>query len=161
MTEDAIPSPPSPTVRRWVQTVIYLAIVAGLGVITVAAERPWTGRCLDVVWNTGHVLVFGLVAVVAVRLIRVWLPRVRGWVGHLAALLASLMLGAAVELLQQFDPQRSATWGDLVRDFQGAGAFLLFHAAWCSASRSAGMAGLLLLAWGLYPLAHCLIHRLR
>jgi hypothetical protein len=80
-------------------------------------------------WNAffdaGHVPLFGLLSLAALRLMRARFPTLapsRAWWTSFGLMLVT---GVATELLQVFQSNRDASVGDLARDAAGAGAFLL------------------------------------
>jgi hypothetical protein len=111
----------SPTVREWGS----LAIVAALMLWVVYSPRSDPSRWAEVLHNSGHGLIFGLVAIlllVAARTHRSF----RDWplgLQCVCAVLGSAGLGLLAEALQRFT-HRDPSWMDAINDLVGAIAFV-------------------------------------
>jgi VanZ family protein len=111
-------NPSLPHVRRLTQATLPWRMLLGLLIITVGvlALTPAPAVDLGLGWDKlNHTLAFAALAWCAVLGYRA--PRALQW-----ALLAGLLaFGGLIELLQQFVPNRSAEWGDLLADAIGIG----------------------------------------
>jgi hypothetical protein len=89
----------------------------------------------DALFDAGHIPLFGLLSLAALRIIRGRFPRLSPGRAWGAAVAVVLLLGAATELLQLMQPGRESSLADLAFDMGGAGGCLL------AAARFPGMAG--------------------
>ena len=109
--------------------VAAVAVVIGALSFLEFAPPPGRGELLHVLYDAGHAMLFGLVALAAL----VALPGKPGdapakrRATYWTAFAIAAVLGAASEMVQFFGP-RDADLFDLVRDVVGAAAFLLFAA---------------------------------
>jgi VanZ family protein len=126
--------------------------------LVVFAQLPHSTQLMHVIHKTGHPLVFGLVALIAARLMSLRLGMEQLHVGHyLAALAIAVSLGALTEIAQ-VPLARGASLVDVLRDLIGAGAALSFLWVWKNRGKArrvhgARVAGVLLLAVSLIALA--------
>jgi VanZ family protein len=119
-----------PPVARWLQALACLAAVVALLTVLCVLRPPQRTQFWDAVFDTGHVLVFGLVALSASGFAAVTFPRAApGW-QYATGVVAALMLGCLVEVWQLWLPGRSFEFVDLANDLVGALAFPVLHAAW-------------------------------
>jgi len=100
-----------PHTQRWRWALLLLA-----GLVAVLALTPTPPRQMDLGWDKlNHAMAFAALAVCAVF----------GWpnsrAARLAVLLALLVYGGAIELLQRLVPNRSGEWADLGADAIGIG----------------------------------------
>ena len=116
------------------------------------------GRAFRAFWNLGHVAYFALIAWLLLQ----WgiLRRQPRWRQWLWVLLASLLIGGAIELLQ-IGTQRSADVMDLLRDLGGSLLVLAFYPGLLGPGRLRRwvLRGLVLalLLWELMPFGRALI----
>jgi VanZ family protein len=108
------------SIRPWRWALLLLA--ACVGALALSPSPP---PQVDLGWDKlNHVVAFAAMAVCAVL----------GWRGSraawLAVLLALLVYGGAIELLQLQVPNRSAEWADLGADAIGIGIGALLTLAW-------------------------------
>lgn len=111
---------------------VVLLIVALLGTV-LWLPISWEGRWYPVLLNTGHGVVFAMVAVLCHRVLGA-IPGLTAWPRLLAAFVAAVVLGAAVEVLQ-IPIGRDADLGDIGRDALGAWIGLALLAA-CDGRRA-------------------------
>jgi hypothetical protein len=106
-----------------------LALLALLMGVLAFVDEPDRTVFWGALFDAGHVLLFGLAALL-VRGVLAPDPVGTGkrWTSAWA-LLITLAVGAASEVLQLLQPGRDASVGDLLRDAAGAAAFLLLRAA--------------------------------
>jgi VanZ family protein len=107
------------------RTAIALAAIAACLAFLHFVEPPTDTHFLRELLSTGHILVFGLIALLALVS-----QQSRDVKAYLGAFVFTLALGAASELLQGFSPDRDASLGDLARDASGAAVFLCLAAFW-------------------------------
>ncbi len=88
-------------------------------------DPPADTHFLRELLSTGHILVFGLIALLTLEL-----QQSRDAKAYLRAFAVTLALGAASEFLQSFSPDRHSSLGDLARDASGAAVFLCLAALW-------------------------------
>ncbi len=105
--------------HRLVQLVVGIAgavcMLAGLWTIRQPAQTSFWNRLFD----TGHILVFGLIFVFLLWAVDALLPRVSRLVHYGISGFAAMALGLAVEIIHRFDAHRSAEWIDLFNDVVG------------------------------------------
>ncbi len=132
--------------------------------ITIFVDLPGTTLLWDEVQNTGHIPVFGIIALALLMFLRsANLFRDKSAIYlYLSALVLTVLLGVFVEVCQSF-LQRDADINDVLHDAIGAGAFLSLSAARkrqvAVSSRGRELSlrigfavpGLLLLLLGFYP----------
>jgi VanZ family protein len=105
-------------------------LLAGLGLallsllLILGSDEALPSRAFRAFWNLGHVGYFALIA----GLLLQWpgLRRQAPWRQWLLVLLATLLIGGTIEILQ-IGTRRSADWMDLLRDFAGSLLVLAFH----------------------------------
>ena len=112
--------------KGWVAALVVLAVLALIELFYIPGRNPW----LMALNNAGHLAVFGLLAIAILHLVKLARPalRSRPIQAYGIALLISIALGAASELVQYFSP-RDASLADLLRDVLGAASFLALYAA--------------------------------
>jgi VanZ family protein len=104
---------PSPS-RAAFAVALIVALVAFVHFAPATGLTRWTRAWLD----AGHAAVFGLVALLALR-VALGLGQ-RGGSAYAAALVTTLVLGLFSELLQFANPDRNPSLGDWLRDAGGA-----------------------------------------
>lgn len=114
---------PGAASRRWVLSCAVLLLILAFGNLS--------GRSLlsDDVFDFGHVPLFALLALAALRIARLrapGMPARRAWWTAFGVVAA---LGVATELLQFFQPDRKPSFVDFARDLAGGGGALLCLAA--------------------------------
>jgi VanZ family protein len=143
-----------------------LAAIVLLAAVVVFAALPNSTRFMHVLHKTGHPVVFGLIALLALSLLtKIGSMNARPlWVRYFVAFIVAVLLGAATEIAQLFT-HRGAALADVMRDAVGAIACLAAHAAivnWQIAAKQRGARFLLIVlalasALGaLAPLIWCL-----
>jgi hypothetical protein len=115
--------PARPAVAPWV------ALAVALLVFLFVAGAPEPTMFWNDVFDAGHVPLFGLLALVALRVVRNRFPDLTPGRAWWFAFGATAALGGATEALQAFQPNRDPSFADVARDLAGAGAFLLGAAA--------------------------------
>ena len=115
------------TTRR---TAIALAAIGACLAFLHFVKPPTDTHLLRELLSTGHILVFGLIALLALVS-----QQSRDAKAYLRAFAVTLALGAASEFLQSFSPDREASLGDFARDVSGAAVFLCLAALWGRESR--------------------------
>jgi hypothetical protein len=104
---------------------VWALLAAALLLFLFFGDAPERTLFWDALFDVGHVPLFGLLALAALRLLRARVPRMLPgqvwWVafGTVAA------AGVLTELLQTLQSNREPSIGDFSRDLAGAGAFLL------------------------------------
>ena len=147
--------------RRLAQLCLGLAGVA-LVLCGIAFLKPLDGTYFWAqLFDTGHILTFGLIMVLLLKVSESLFPRVSHVFHYVVACVGAIFLGLGVEVVQKFDDHRSGEWIDLYNDAVGVFAFACLYAVidptlrnhrtgvlrrWCLL----GVAGLLLTA-GLWP----------
>ena len=132
-------------------TVLSLLLVFG-------GDEILPGRAFRAFWNLGHIAYFALIAWLLLQ----WdaLRRQSRWRQWLWVLLASLLIGGVIELLQ-IGTRRSADLEDILRDLGGSLLVLAFYPGLLGTGRLLrwGLRGLvlLLLLWELVPFGRALI----
>jgi VanZ family protein len=109
--------------------IVRLVVIAALLAVLAFVEAPDQTLFWDAFFNAGHALLFGLVALLIRSLPGLAPGENREVQRFVRAIVITLLLGAASELLQLFQPTRDASVGDFLRDAAGATGFLLFRAA--------------------------------
>jgi len=102
--------------------VVFLLLAAALLGVLAVAPRPRTGRMWSLLYDSGHAVLFGGVALALFGSLRAW-GLSRAWVYPAAFVLAS-GIGSISEAVQFFGP-RDADLMDAARNAAGAAAFLL------------------------------------
>ncbi len=124
-------------------TLARLALLACLMATLVFLDEPDRTMFWGSFFDFGHVLLFGLAAVLISGVLAA-MPPLRGVrAGAVWALGLTVILGATSEILQLYQPGRDASVGDFLRDAVGATAFLLLRASVAAggAGRGAWTAG--------------------
>ncbi|MFO0915453.1 MAG: hypothetical protein U0795_20995 [Pirellulales bacterium] len=99
-------------------------LVAGIALaIVVLVGPPAYNRAWDVTWDTGHVLIFGVISAALALALRMWGLRPSFAYGIAAA--ASIGVGGLLEIIQRGIAHRSAEWIDFINDVLGTAAALL------------------------------------
>jgi hypothetical protein len=145
------------------QRILWLCAVVCLIVVQIAVPVPRHSRFWSAVFDTGHVPLYGLVALAILR----WRRSLCGRPGgprlrfYLQALALTIAAGVAAELIQAPGPGDTSA-GDVARDALGATAFLLvalafdrepIHGRTRVPRETALLLAVLLLALALVPLA--------
>jgi hypothetical protein len=111
-----------------------LALAVGLLLFLFLGDKPPGSRFWNAFFNAGHAVLFGVIAL----LVRHWVVAWRAAFGParsgLAAFAATVVIGAATEVVQALQARSDPSLEDLLRDAAGAAGFLLL--AWAAASRS-------------------------
>ncbi len=129
-----------PSYTRRVPRALRPVLIASLLLFLVFGDTPEPTRFWEALFDFGHAPLSGVVAL----LLRGWLAA-GGWRALRGRERASLLafgltvgIGAAVEALQNLQPNREPSWQDLWRDAAGAASFLLLREAWAAGGRPAG-----------------------
>lgn len=145
-----------------------VALMAGMVLLTalvIFAGLPQSTRLMHVVHKLGHPVAFGLIALLALRLLS-HVRRNRDALGiwmYFKALAIAVVAGAATEVAQLYT-HRGSSVTDVISDTVGAIACLAFHAAFLryGAAQSRRTKFMLIAvgsaatAFALWPLAECL-----
>jgi hypothetical protein len=118
----------------------WCLLAAALLLFLFFGDAPERTLFWDALFDAGHVPLFGLLALAALRQLRARFPGVapqRAWWAAFGTLAAA---GALTELLQNFQSNRDPSFADFSRDVAGAGAFLLGAAAFPRLSGGASWA---------------------
>lgn len=109
--------------RAWQVTLGGVAAIAAALLTVILVPPPALTHAWDVIWDTGHILIFGTVAVATAQTLRSW--RVKPWwLPPTVGLLVSAVLGGLLELEHWRNPGRAAEWIDFWNDLLGAAIFL-------------------------------------
>ena len=137
-------------------------VLFGLGALSLLLvfgdEEILPGRAFRAFWNLGHIAYFALFAWLLLQ----WegLRRQALWQQWLWVLLASLLIGGAIEVLQ-IGTRRSADVMDILRDLSGSLLVLAFHPGLPGSGRRLrwGLRGLVLalLLWESMPFGRAMI----
>lgn len=116
-------------------TAYYVAASLALAAMVVFVELPDSTRLLHVLHKTGHPLVFGAIALMALAVIRARPAALatRWWMPYLGALAIAVLVGGMTEMAQQFT-HRGSSYVDVISDTVGAIACLAIHAAFAGGS---------------------------
>jgi hypothetical protein len=116
--------------NRWVGVGVLLAAVAGLTTVQQLLPRPAKTLWWHVVYDAGHVPLFGLfsLAALGLTLSLVRRPREHHFRHYVFAFGVTVVAGSLIELLQWGAPPRTATLLDLGRNVAGSAAFLALAA---------------------------------
>jgi hypothetical protein len=115
--------------ERQPRPTIWALLAVALLVSLFFGGAPERTMLWDAVFDAGHVSLFGLLSVAALRLVRGSFPGLAPGRTWWTALGGVAVLGAVTEALQAFQPNREPSFADYARDLAGAGAFLLVAAA--------------------------------
>lgn len=107
--------------------VLRLALVVALLALLAFVDAPEQTLFWIALFDAGHALLFGVVALLVRGLLDLMRPATGGARASAQAFCATLVLAAASEIVQLFQPARDASVGDFLRDSAGAAASLLFH----------------------------------
>lgn len=117
--------------RRSLGLVLPAAGIAGLLLLLAIGRPPDDSFAWRTVYDMGHVVLFGVVALLVLRLL--WQlgeeRRPLGWGHYLVALMATAAVSLVSELLQVGQPGRDASVGDALNNLTGAIGFLAIAAA--------------------------------
>jgi VanZ family protein len=118
---------PAPGEARWRSAggVGWALLAAALLLYLFMGDAPERTLLWDAAFDVGHVPLFGLLALAALRLLRVRRPGMPAGRAWWSAFGLTVAIGAATELIQFSQPNREPSVGDFARDTAGAGAFLL------------------------------------
>jgi hypothetical protein len=96
----------------------------------VGVHPPANTRFWDAVFDTGHIFVFGIIAILGLKIAETLYPHASRRIGYYVfGFTLSLGIGVAVEIWQLYDPVRTFEVVDLVNDLIGCAAFLMWHRA--------------------------------
>lgn len=108
----------------------WLLLAAALLLFLFLGDAPERTILWDALFDMGHVPLFGLLAVAALRVLRVRRPLTAPRTVWRHAFFLTVAIGAATELIQFFQANREPSLDDLARDAAGAASFLLAAAVW-------------------------------
>ena len=113
-----------------IKNIASLVVIALLAAMVVFTSLPKSTEFMLVLHKTGHPLVFGLTALLVLRLFTKFSGNASrpGWIAYLIAFAITVLLGAMTEIAQLFT-HRNARVADVVSDAIGAIACLAGHAA--------------------------------
>ncbi|MCA9216565.1 MAG: VanZ family protein [Planctomycetales bacterium] len=124
---------------------------------------------LDNVQDSGHVVVFAIVAIVTFAIGRSW--GLQGIANYCQAGAVSLVCGIGIEVIQYPLPNRDASLGDIGRDSLGIVSGLLVAAGLVSFRQAALRSwtwraplifgGFCLLSYGVFPVVDCVLAKVR
>jgi len=116
--------------NRWVGAGVLLAIVAGLTTVQHLSPRPSKTLWWHVVYDAGHVPLYGLfsLAVLGLTLTLVRRSREHHRRHYVFAFGVTGLAGCLIEVLQWGAPARTAALLDVARNIAGSAAFLLLAA---------------------------------
>jgi len=116
--------------KRWVGAGILLAVVASLTTVQQLLPRPSKSLWWHVVYDAGHVPLFGLfsLVVLGLTLTLVRRPQEHHPRHYVFAFGVTVVAGCLIEVLQWGAPARTAALLDVVRNMAGSAAFLLLAA---------------------------------
>jgi VanZ family protein len=116
--------------ERWPQLAPPALGILGLMLFLAIGRPPSDALGWRMVFEIGHVPLFGLTGLLMVRLVHVLRGgKVAGAMDFLIALLATAVLSLIAEALQLFQPGRHANIGDAISNLTGAACFIAIAAA--------------------------------
>ncbi len=117
------------TVHRIPQICLSVGAASALVTFLWMVHPPTHNAFWDTTFDTGHILIFGLVAILGVKTAEAVLPMAGRWVHYCIGAGGSLAIGTAVEILQLFVPYRTFETIDLFSDLVGVLSFAMLYAA--------------------------------
>jgi VanZ family protein len=115
--------------RKRTAALVRLTLLAVLLAVPILVKEPDQTLYWRAFFNAGHAALFGFAALLVASLLKL-IPGVAGEVQRFVqAIVVTLVLAAASELLQLLEPTRDASAADFLRDAAGATAFLLLRVA--------------------------------
>lgn len=116
--------------KRWVGAGVLLAVVASLTTVQQLLPRPSNTLWWHVVYDAGHVPLFGVfsLAALGLTLTLVKRPQEHHLRHYVFAFGVTLVAGCLIEVLQWGAPARTAALLDVARNMAGSAAFLLLAA---------------------------------
>jgi VanZ family protein len=116
--------------NRWILVGVLLAVMAGLTAVQQLLPRPANTLWWHVVFDAGHVPLFGLfsLATLGLSISLVRRPREHHLRHYVFAFSVTAVAGCLIELIQLVTPTRTAAFLDVARNVAGSAAFLVLAA---------------------------------
>jgi VanZ family protein len=118
------------SIRRVLHVCLFVTVATLMLAVLWGVHPPANTRFWDAVFDTGHIFVFGIIAILGLKIAETLYPHASRRIGYYVfGFTLSLGIGVAVEIWQLYDPVRTFEVVDLVNDLIGCAAFLMLHRA--------------------------------